>query len=181
MSEPFLGEIRMFGFNFAPSGWQLCNGQTLAISQYSALFALLGTTYGGNGTTTFQLPNLQGQVPIHQGNGGGGAYVMGEASGSPNVTLLANNMPIHNHLVNAVSTTANNVQTPSGNYPSAGLATVRTGAAPAVTTYSTATPNGQMNPAMLGTAGGNVPHNNMQPYLVVNFCIAMVGLFPSRN
>ncbi len=181
MSSPFLGEIRMFGFNFAPTGWQLCNGQTLAISQYAALFALLGTTYGGNGTTTFQLPNLQGQVPIHQGTGGGSTYVIGEASGSANVSLLYNNMPLHTHLVNAVTTTASNVQTPAGNYPAAALAAVHTGAAPAVTTFSTATPNAQMNAATVAQAGGNVPHNNMQPYLVVNFCIAMVGLFPSRN
>jgi len=100
MSTPFLGEIRMFGFNFAPNGWALCNGQTLSISQYAALFSLLGTTYGGNGTTTFQLPNLQGQVPIHQGTGGGGTYVIGQASGSANVTLLSNQMPAHTHLVN---------------------------------------------------------------------------------
>src|SRR5580700_6989581 len=142
MSEPFLGEIRMFGFNFAPNGWALCNGQTLAISQYSALFALLGTTYGGNGTTTFQLPNLQGQVPIHQGNGGGGTYVIGEASGSPNVTLLNNNMPLHNHLVNAVTSTSGNVPQPAGAYPATVQITGETKGG-TVNTYSTATPNAQ--------------------------------------
>src|ERR1700722_17412244 len=117
MSTPFLGEIRMFGFNFAPNGWALCNGQTLSISQYSALFALLGTTYGGNGTTTFQLPNLQGQVPIHQGTGGGGTYGIGEVSGSANVTLLSNQMPLHSHLVNAVTSTSGNVAQPAGAFP----------------------------------------------------------------
>src|SRR5580698_291068 len=114
MADPFLGEIRMFGFNFAPNGWLLCNGQTLAISQYSALFALLGTTYGGDGVRTFQVPNLQGQVPIHQGTGGGGTYVTGETAGSPTVTLLGNNMPAHNHLVNAVTSTSGNVGQPAG-------------------------------------------------------------------
>lgn len=168
----------MFGFNFAPNGWLLCNGQTLAISQYAALFALLGTTYGGNGQTTFQLPNLQGLVPVHQGTGGGGTYVMGEASGSPNVTLLANNMPIHNHLVNAVTTTTNNVASPSNAHPATATAEPRgTTASP----YSTANPNATMNPNTIGQAGGNAPHNNMQPYLVVNFCIAMQGIFPSRG
>jgi microcystin-dependent protein len=180
MADPFLGEIRMFGFNFAPSGWQLCNGQTLAISQYAALFALLGTTYGGNGTTTFQLPNLQGQVPIHQGSGGGGVYVIGEASGSPTVTMLASNMPAHNHLVNAVTSTSGNVAQPAAAYPATVQITGETKGG-TVNTYSTASPNAQMNPAMITSAGGNVPHNNMQPYLVVNFCIAMSGLFPSRN
>jgi microcystin-dependent protein len=178
MSQPFLGEIRMFGFNFAPRGWQLCNGQTLPISQYSALFALLGTTYGGNGTSTFQLPNLQGQVPIHQGTGGGGTYVQGEASGAPSVTLLSNNMPTHSHLVNAVTGAAGAANTPAGNYPAQATINPTT---THVETYSSATQNATMNPNMVATAGGNVPHNNMQPYLVVNFCIAMEGIFPSRN
>ena len=167
----------MFGFNFAPNGWQLCNGQTLSISQYSALFALLGTTYGGNGTTTFQLPNLQGQVPIHQGTGGGGTYVIGEASGSPNVTLLSNQMPTHTHLVN-VDGSASGKNTPSGNFP---------GAVPPLApvdnkSYSSGPANATMAATAVGTAGGSVPHNNMQPYLVVNFCICLTGgIFPSRN
>ena len=170
----------MFGFNFAPNGWALCNGQTLSISQYSALFALLGTTYGGNGTTTFQLPNLQGQVPIHQGTGGGGTYVIGEVSGSANVTLLSNQMPQHNHLVNAVTSTSGNVAQPTGAYPATDQITGETKGG-TVNTYSTATPNATMNQNMIAVTGGNLPHNNMQPYLVVNFCIALVGVFPSRN
>jgi microcystin-dependent protein len=176
MSQPFLGEIRMFGFNFAPRGWLLCNGQTLAISQYAALFSLLGTTYGGNGTSTFQLPNLQGQVPIHQGTGGGGTYVMGETGGSSNVSLLANNMPIHTHLVN-VDGNASGKNTPSGNF----LGTVPPLAPVDNKVYSAGPANATMAATAVGTAGGNVPHNNMQPFLVVNFCIAMVGLFPTRN
>ena len=164
----------MFGFNFAPNGWALCNGQTLSISQYSALFALLGTTYGGNGTTTFQLPNLQGQVPIHQGTGGGGTYVIGQASGSPNVTLLANQMPAHTHLVN-VDGSASGKNSPSGNF------SVRCPPAPADNKiYSSGPANATMAATAVAVAGGNVPHNNMQPYLVVNFCIALVGVFPSR-
>src|SRR5665213_445536 len=110
MSQPFLGEIRMFGGNFAPRGWQLCNGQLLAISQYSALFSILGTTYGGNGTTTFGLPNFQGTVPISQGRAPSGTtYVLGETSGTENVTLLSNQMPMHNHLVSVSAQAATQV------------------------------------------------------------------------
>ena len=170
----------MFGFNFAPNGWQLCNGQTLAISQYSALFALLGTTYGGNGTTTFQLPNLQGQVPIHQGTGGGGSYVIGEAAGSASVTLLTTQMPLHTHLANAVTSTSGNVPQPAAGYPATVQISGETKGG-TVNTYSTATPNTTMNQGMISTAGGSQPHTNMQPYLCVNFCIAMVGIFPSRG
>lgn len=179
MSQPFVGEIRMFGFNFAPRGWQLCNGQTLAISQNAALFSLLGTTYGGNGTTTFQLPNLQSRVPIHQGTGLGlSTYVMGEAAGTENVTLLQTQMPMHTHLENAVTTTANNVASPSGSYAATPTAEPRgTSVAP----YSTATPNATLNAGAIAPAGGSQPHPNMQPYLCVSFCIATVGIFPSRN
>jgi microcystin-dependent protein len=176
MSTPFLGEIRMFGFNFAPNGWALCNGQTLSISQYTALFSLLGTTYGGNGTTTFQLPNLQGQVPIHQGTGGGGTYVIGEVSGSANVTLLSSQMPAHTHLVN-VDGNASGKNTPSGNF----LGTVPALAPVDSKIYSSGPANATMAATAVAVAGGNTPHNNMQPYLVVNFCIALVGMFPSRN
>lgn len=170
----------MFGFGFAPRGWALCNGQTLSISQYAALFSLLGTTYGGNGTTTFQLPNLEGRAPIHQGNGGGGTYVMGEAAGSPTVTLLASQMPQHSHPVNAVTSTSGNVAQPAGAYPATVQITGETKGG-TVNTYSTATSNATMNQNMIGVAGGNQPHANMQPYLVVNFCIALTGIFPTRN
>src|SRR5271166_6516345 len=117
MSEPFLGEIRMFGGNFAPSGWQMCNGQLLAISQYTALFSILGTTFGGNGTTNFALPDMRGRVPVHQGQGAGlSAYVPGEQTGSEHVTILQNQMPIHTHLVNADGQ-AGGKTNPTGNFP----------------------------------------------------------------
>jgi microcystin-dependent protein len=174
MSTPFLGEIRMTGFNFAPRGWMLCNGQTLPIAQYQALFALLGTTYGGNGVSTFQLPNLQGRVPIHQGSGQSGTpYIIGENSGAENVTILYNNMPIHTHSVNAV-TSGGNSASPAGTLP----AVESTGTS---LNYASTAGNTTMNPAMIGTAGGNVPISVIQPFLVVNFIIAFEGIFPSRN
>ncbi len=181
MSQPFLGEIRVFGFNFAPRGWLQCNGQTLAISQYAALFSLLGTTYGGNGTSTFQLPNLQGRVAISQGNGAGlSPYVIGEVAGTENVTLLVNQIPSHNHAVNACTTTSGNVPQPAGAYPATVQITGETKGG-TVNVYSTASPNAIMNPNMIGLQGGNLPHSNLQPFLVVNYCIAIAGIFPSRN
>jgi microcystin-dependent protein len=180
MAEAFLGEIRIFGFNFAPVGWLQCNGQSLPISQNAALFALLGTTYGGDGIKTFNLPNLQSRVPVSQGQGAGlSPYLMGEQGGSENVTLLSNQMPLHNHLVNAVSAAGNAAQ-PNGAF----LATVQvTGGTKGETvdTYSTANANATMNQNMVGMAGGNVPHSNLQPFLVFNFCICMAGIFPTRN
>jgi len=179
MSDPFLGEIRMVGFNFAPTGWALCNGQTLSISQYAALFALLGTTFGGNGTTTFNLPNLQGRVPIHQGNGAGlSPYVMGEAGGAENVTLLSNQMPAHNHLVN-VNNAAGNSADPTGKI----LAETATESRPPVLTqtYTSNAATGTLAPTAVSIAGGNVPHANLQPFLTVNFIIALVGIFPTRD
>jgi microcystin-dependent protein len=184
MSDQFLGEIRMVGFNFAPVGWLLCNGQLLAINQYAALFALLGTQYGGNGTSTFGVPNLQGRAAIHQGTGGGGTYVMGEIGGNSNVTLTSNQMPIHTHPVNALSTNAGAVNTASGNVPCTPLVTVSgPGTLPhvAVAPYSPNTPDIQMSNRMIGTAGGSTPVATMPPFQVVNFIIATVGLFPSRN
>ena len=179
MSQPFVGEIRMVGFNFNPRGWQLCNGQLLPISQYSALFALLGTTYGGNGTTTFALPNLQSRVPIHQGTGPGlSTYVIGGAGGVENVTLLNNQMPAHNHMVNCQTATGT-VTAPAGNYPAGNQVNRDTGVA-VDTTFDPAT-TGTMNPAVIGLAGGSQPHANLQPYLTVNFIIAIDGIFPSRN
>jgi microcystin-dependent protein len=173
MSEQYLGEIRMFGFNFPPTGWALCNGQTMSISQYSALFALIGTTYGGNGTTTFNLPNLQSRVPIHQGTGAGlSTYVMGQSSGVENVTLLSTQIPIHNHAVQC-NTGGGNQASPANGYP----AVESTGTS---LEYSSAA-NNTMSPTMIENAGGGQPHTNIQPYLCVNFCIALVGIFPSRS
>jgi len=179
MSEPFLGEIRMVGFNFAPLGWALCNGQQLAINQYTALFSLLGTTYGGNGTTTFNLPDLQGRVAIHQGNGAGlSPYVIGQQAGTENVTLALNQMPSHNHTV-AVNDQPANANNPTG----AILAAGNTGGRPPTLTneYTNAAATGTLAAAAVSLAGGNLPHANIQPYLTVNFIIALTGIFPSRG
>ena len=164
-TEPFLGEIRMFSFNFPPKGWALCNGQLLAINQNQALFAILGTTYGGNGVSTFALPNLQGAVGVHIGNG----VTLGQVGGSQAVTLASNQIS-HSHTVSA-SATANSY-TAAGNFPAS---------APAGQNLYGATANAAMNPAVITQAGGSQPHNNMQPYLVVIYCIALQGIFPTRN
>ncbi|MEA2935132.1 MAG: hypothetical protein QOD74_1778 [Variibacter sp.] len=179
MAEPYVGEIRCFGFNFAPRNWAFCNGQLLPIASNTALFSLLGTTYGGNGQTTFALPDLRGRGPMHWGSPPGlNATDLGEMQGAPTVTLGPQQMPAHNHTV-----TAANIR-PGG-------------AAQHAATPSTATYLGPSNPdglyktsptldapfstATIGTAGGSVPHENMQPYLAVNFCIALSGIFPARN
>jgi microcystin-dependent protein len=173
MSEPFLGEIRTFGFNFAPQGWALCNGQLLPINQNQALFSLLGTTYGGDGITTFGLPNLQGRVPIHFGQSPGlSPYTQGQQGGTESVTLNNTQLPAHNHTLNA-STTPANQQDPTGAIPAA---------EPSGLTALYTTPgnqNAQMSPT--GIAGGSQPIPIIQPFLVMNFCIALVGIFPSRN
>jgi microcystin-dependent protein len=177
--DPFLGEIRMTGFNFAPVGWALCQGQTLAISQYSALFALLGTTYGGNGQTTFQLPDLQGRVPINWGNGAGlTPYVIGEKAGTENVTLLSNQMPAHNHLIGVNNQNGPNSD-PTNGYLAVGNSGGRT---PVIALdYTGAAPTGNLAANAVSVAGGNVPHANLQPFLAVNFIIALSGIFPSRS
>jgi microcystin-dependent protein len=171
MSEPYLGEIRMFAGNFAINGWQMCNGQLLSISQYAALFSILGTTYGGNGQTTFALPDLRGRVALHQGTGNGlPTYVTGEAAGSDTVTLISTQMPQHSHQINA--STGGNQVSPSNNYPG--------NEATPIKIYSATGPV-QMNPAVVAISGGSQPHPNIQPFLCVTFLIAMVGIFPSRN
>ena len=174
MSDPFLGEIRMVGFNFAPHGWAFCNGQIMPIQQNTALFSLLGTMYGGNGTSTFGLPNLQGNVPLGQGQGPGlSDYVIGQTGGEPSVTLLNSELPQHNHLVAASSGVASSTE-PAGN--------VLARSASGLTAYSsTGTVNTVLAPSLIGLAGGSQPHNNMMPSLTVNFCIALSGVFPARN
>ena len=172
MATPFLGEIKMFGGNFAPRNFAFCSGQTIAISQNTALFSILGTTYGGNGISTFQLPDFQGRVPMHQGNGAGlTPRVLGEKAGSENVTLLATQMPQHNHaaVTNASSNTANDTL-PNNNFLASGNQFVNT---------NNATMNA--NAVTIGQAGGSQPHTNIQPYLVVSFIIGTSGIFPSRN
>jgi microcystin-dependent protein len=179
MANPFLGEIRMFGFGFAPKGWATCSGQFLSIQQNAALFSLLGTTYGGNGTSTFQLPDLRGRTPVGQGQlPGGGFYTMGEIVGSEGVQLLTNQIPIHNHLFSVNSGVAD-VIAPTGNYLSGAIAG---NSNTPQQTY--AAPGGASVPLAgdtLGLTGGNQAHSNMQPYLVTNYCIALQGIFPSRN
>jgi microcystin-dependent protein len=176
MADQFVAEIRIFAGNFAPNGWALCNGQILSISQNTALFSLLGTTYGGNGTTTFALPNLQGQTPVQQGQGPGlSDRVLGQVAGEPALTLLANQIPAHNHFFKAGSGgKSGDVKTAAGNALSSGAQTD--------ITYSTVpTPNIQMSPQALSLTGGGGPHNNMMPYLAVNFIIALQGIFPPRS
>ena len=169
MSDPFLGEIRPFGGNFAPRGWALCDGQLLSIAQYSALFSLLGTSYGGDGIRTFGLPNLQGNAPMHWGSGPGlTPRTIGETGGSQNVTLTQGTMPGHNHAVIASGSTADQTS-PQGNV----LADVSIYAAPPLAA--------QLTPGSVTPTGGSQPHNNMQPYLAVTFIIALQGIFPARG
>jgi microcystin-dependent protein len=172
MSNPFVAEIRMFGGDFAPTGWALCNGQLLPISQNTALFSLLGTTYGGDGKSTFALPNLQDSAPMQPGQGAGlSLRDLGEQSGTPNVTLLQTELPIHNHIANA-KTSLGNSQTPA-DQTWAGSNTAKQ--------YVNTAPNTPMSPFALSPAGGSLPHNNLAPFLVVTFIIAMQGVFPPRS
>lgn len=176
MSEPFIGQIQTFAFNFAPVNWATCSGQILAITQNTALFSLIGTTYGGNGTTTFQLPDLQGRVMIHQGTGPGlPTFVMGEVAGSPQQTLLLSNMPAHNHALNVSNQPATTDQ-PSG----AVLAQAADSGLNPINVYGP-TPNATMNQAAIGISGGSQPFSIMQPFLTINICIALSGVFPSRG
>jgi microcystin-dependent protein len=174
MSEPFIGEIRMVGFNFAPRGWAFCNGQLLSIASNTALFALLGTQYGGNGTTTFALPNLQSRVPMHWGQGAGlSLRQIGELAGTETVTLSSQQMPIHTHPA-AASSGKGNTNSPIGRVWSkdAGVQSA---------TYTSNAPDGAMAANAIANAGGSAPHDNMPPYLCVSFIIALQGIFPSRN
>jgi microcystin-dependent protein len=175
MSDPFVGQIIQVGFNFAPRNYATCDGQLLAISQNTALFSLLGTTFGGNGTTTFALPDLRGRVPIHQGSGSGlTSRTMGEMSGEEAHTLTSAEMPAHSHSLNSVSTAGSSRVSPNNFL--GGESQNKT------SFYSTAaSPSGSMNPQSIGVSGGNQAHNNMEPYLVVNYSIALEGIFPSRN
>lgn len=176
MSDPFLGEIRLVGFTFAPQGWAFCDGQLLSISQNTALFSLLGTTYGGNGQTTFALPDLRGRVPVSQGQGPSlSNYVLGEQTGSENVTLNVSQLPVHNHPL-ASSNQQGSSSDPSGFFPA--VLNEPSGSV-AVNGYL-ASSNSTLNPAAIGVTGGNQPHPNLQPLLCVNFIIAVQGIYPSR-
>jgi microcystin-dependent protein len=187
MSDPFLGEIRMVGFNFAPQGWALCNGQTLPISQYNALFALLGTTFGGNGVSTFNLPDLQGRVPINVGNGLGlPPYTWGQNGGAASVTLTSANLPQHTHpVVQPVSNGNGTSNSPVGAYPALNQTTItggQRGETAETKSYAAASVSGQMAaPYQTGAAGSNAPVSIEPPYLAVYFIIALAGIFPSRG
>jgi microcystin-dependent protein len=167
VSTPYLGEIRMFGGNFAPAGWRFCDGSLLPIQQNDALFSLIGTTYGGDGQTTFAVPDLRGRIPIHQG----GSYSIGSSGGASEVTLGATQMPGHTHGLLASNDSAN-ATAPAGNVVAASLNTV---------TYYSSPPLVAMAPSATTGVGGSQPHNNLQPYLCVNFIIALEGIYPTQN
>lgn len=174
MADQFVGEIRLFGFNFAPTGWAQCNGQLMALSQNTALFSLLGTAYGGNGKSNFALPNLQGAVPIGPGQGPGlSLYELGQTGGAATITLLESEIPSHTHAVTASTTPLGAVATPDA---TVGLSRPVSG-----NTYGSSGAQTFMAPQALTTAGGGLPHNNLQPYCVVNYCIALAGIFPPRS
>ena len=171
--DPFVAEIRIFGFNFAPTGWATCDGQLLPISQNTALFSLLGTTYGGDGKSTFALPNLQGNAPMHPGQGPGlSLRDLGEMGGSETVTLLQSEIPIHSHnlMANTLDIADTNVPSPNASFALSSGGTLYQAAA-----------NTTLGAQALSMAGGSLPHSNMQPYLTLNFCIALQGVFPARS
>jgi len=169
MSDPFVAEIRIYPFNFAPKGWAFCNGQLLPISQNTALFSLLGTTYGGDGKSTFALPNLQGTAPMQQGRGPGlSTHVLGEHGGSETVTLTATQMPVHTHAVMGSSDDDDSTIPVGNSYGQLSVA------------YAPAANLTPMAAQSIAPVGGGAPHNNMQPYLTLNFCIALQGVFPQR-
>lgn len=171
MSNPYLGEIRMFGGTFAPAGWAFCDGAIVAISQNDTLFMLIGTTYGGDGEETFALPDLQGRFPMHMGTGPGlTTRVIGEKSGTESVTLTVNQIPSHTHVPVATSG-GGDQRSPAG----------RIWAASSANNYSAGPPNTAMAPNIVGPAGGNQPHDNMMPFLTISFIISLFGIFPSQT
>jgi len=170
VGQPFVGEIRMFAGNFAPAGWMFCNGALLPISENETLFNLIGTTYGGDGQETFALPNLSSRVPVHQGNFQGTPFLLGELSGTETVTLTLNQIPAHNHLPQAQSANGTQASPANGFWANS-----------AVAAFAAATPDTAMNPAEIGPTGGSQPHDNMVPFLAVNFIISMFGIYPSQS
>lgn len=175
--DPYIGEVRIFAGSFAPRDWAECNGQLLPIAQYTTLFAVIGTIYGGDGRTTFGLPNLNGRVPMHQGTGPGlTARQVGKAGGAATVTLLENQMPAHKHVPQALDNQGT-LSNPAG---AVWTKTPKAGRTPVDTPGFASTPDTTMSPLALGSAGAGAPHNNMQPYLPVRFIIALQGVFPQK-
>jgi len=174
MSQQYIAEIRAFGFNFAPIDWAQCNGQTIGIDQNSTLYNIIGTTYGGNGTTTFLLPNLQDRTPVGMGQGPGMRnWPLGAVFGEANHTLLISEVPMHSHTATAASA-------PAGSETAAPGPTSYPGEISRVFSYAPTT-NGTLNSATIGSVGGSTPHNNIQPVQVLNYCIALYGVYPSRS
>ncbi len=171
MSQPFVGEIRLFGGNFAPAGWMFCDGALLAIAENDTLFNLIGTTYGGDGQSTFALPDLRGRVPIHQGARQGTTFTLAESGGVENVTLATAQVPAHTHSLLASSSGATVA-------PAAGNVLAQT---PSYTPYITAPPNTPLSPLAISATGGSQPHSNIQPYLCVNYIISLFGIYPSQS
>jgi len=170
MSQPFIGEVRLVGFNFAPVGWATCNGAVHSIAENSTLFNLIGTTYGGNGQTTFNLPDLQGRIPLHQGSNGISTYVIGQVGGVESVTITLNQFPSHTHPLQASSANASS-NIPANNTLGANVSAY-TGVAPSIA----------LNNAMIGSSGGgSQPHENRQPFVVLNWVISLFGIYPSQG
>lgn len=166
MAQPYVGEIRMFGGNFAPAGWQFCDGSLLPISENETLFQLIGTTYGGDGQETFAVPDLRGRIPVHQGNG----FILAETGGAEEITLTVNQIPAHSHPMLAAAAT------PNSNNPGGGLT-----AQPTASIYNNSAVAVNLAPQAIGSVGGSQPHTNMQPYLCVSFIISLFGIFPSPS
>ena len=170
MAQSYVGEIRAVGFNFAPVGWVLCDGSLLSISEYSVVFNLIGTTYGGDGVNTFGIPDLRGRTPIHQGTGGGGTYVLGQLSGVENVTLTLPTIPSHRHPIAAQGANGN-VNSPTGAYFAGSTAEQ----------YAAAANGTAVTGSITGPAGSSQPHSNLQPFLCVNYIISLFGVYPTQN
>jgi len=171
MSTPYIGEVRLVGFNFAPVGWNFCNGSLMSIAEFSVLFDLIGTTYGGDGQNTFGLPNLQSRIPLHQGNNSfGTTYVIGETGGVEEVSLNLNQFPAHTHSAAVAASAAATTTTPANNFPG-----------PGIEAYGSTAPTEAMAAGMIAPVGGSQPHSNLQPYLALNWIIALYGVFPSQN
>ena len=171
MSQPYVGEIRLFAGNFAPLGWAFCDGQLLSIAENVVLFELIGTTYGGDGQNTYALPDLRGRVPVHQGSNGQSNYVIGESGGVESVTLVANQMPAHRHAMLASTSVASATHGPSEVL----------GSSPTMKLYGTGTPNMAMDPNAITQVGGGQPHDNMPPFVALSYIVSLFGVFPTQN